>query len=204
MPSALLGAEGRIVAGGRRPTLGRRSKTGEHEVRGYPEPVSRYRAVGAGDGRLAIFLRRPAVSARASGADAGQQSGSKERGSVRRRAGSVGRIDGFAAGRRGERFAAWSPGGDGAANDRRGPGGKPARDDRYAEHRRLDRPQGRQDRRHHSQGLSRDHRPEEFRTSGSSRRPARPTPISPRQDSSARTAPRRPISTPSGPPTARP
>ena len=203
MPSALLGAEGRIVAGGRRPTLGRRSKTGEHEVRGYPEPVSRYRAVGAGDGRLAIFLRRPAVSARASGADAGQQSGSKERGSVRRRAGSVGRIDGFAAGRRGERFAAWSPGGDGAANDRRGPGGKPARDDRYAEHRRLDRPQGRQDRRHHSQGLSRDHRPEESNIRLFSP-PGAPDAYFAETGFVSPDGARRPISTPSGPPTARP
>ena len=50
---------------------------------------------------------------------------------------------------------------DRAGDSQRGAGGEPACDYRHAERRRLDRPQGRQDRRYCPQGLSRDDRPEE-------------------------------------------
>ena len=74
----------------RRSASGRqRAKTGEHELRGYQEPLSRDRAVDPGDGRLAVFLRRSSVAARAPGADAGRQSGSEKRGPDGRRAGRV-------------------------------------------------------------------------------------------------------------------
>ena len=48
------------------PTGRRRTETREHEVRGHAEPFSRDRAVGPGDGGVAIFLRRSFVSQRAS------------------------------------------------------------------------------------------------------------------------------------------
>ena len=75
--------------------------------------------------------------------------------------------------------------------------------DRHAEHRRLDRPQGRQDRRHHPQGLSRDDRPEEpehpaVLAAGRARRLlGRDRVCKPGRQ------PRLPISTRSGPPIAR-
>ena len=61
-----------MVADADRPNGRRRTETREHEIRGHAKPLSRDRAVGPGDGRLAIFLRRSSVSARAPGADGGQ------------------------------------------------------------------------------------------------------------------------------------
>ena len=62
----------RRTEAGRRPADPKppKGRTGDHELRGHEKPLSRHRPVGPGDGRLAIFLRRPALSEAASGAAA--------------------------------------------------------------------------------------------------------------------------------------
>ena len=60
------------AAAGSRAARRQRTETGEHELRGHEKSLSRHRPVGPGHGRVAIFLRRAPLSARASGADAGQ------------------------------------------------------------------------------------------------------------------------------------
>ena len=59
-------------SGRHRPSGRRTTETREHEIRGHAKPLSRDRAVGHGDGWLAIFLCRSFVSAPAPGADRGQ------------------------------------------------------------------------------------------------------------------------------------
>src|ERR1700734_392610 len=72
LPFAPPGAGRRMVVDADRPNGRLRTETREDEIRGHAKPVSRDRAVGPGHGRLAIFLRRSSVSARAPGADGGQ------------------------------------------------------------------------------------------------------------------------------------